>query len=72
MVIGERAGGYFKGISAVQPFHNSLSQAPKFLRRAPMLITITIPIHPQLASLSLSISIRASPYPFTLPKSHLA
>lgn len=51
--------GYFKGISSVQAFLYLTSAGPGFLCRAPMLISISIPIYPQLVSLSLMISIRA-------------
>lgn len=53
-----------RAFPSVQPFLYLTFTGPIFLCRAPMLISITIPIYPQLASLSLSISIRASSFFF--------
>lgn len=53
-----------RALHSVLPFVYLAFTGPIFLRRAPMLISITIPIYPQLASLSLSISIRACSFFF--------
>lgn len=54
-----------RALHSVPPFVYLAFTGPIFLGRAPMLISITIPIYPQLASLSLSISIRACSFFFT-------
>ena len=58
-----------RAFHSVQAFLYLTSAGPGFLCRAPMLISISIPIYPQLASLSLMISIRACSFSFTFTTS---